>query len=113
MGVSVENKKHGLPRIKYLKNVPAKIKFLSCEPLLEDLGELDLTGIDWVIVGGESAPKAKARVMKKEWVYNIKRQCEEQDVAFFFKQWNGKDGCLLDGREYKQWPIAKGGENIR
>ena len=88
-------------------------RFLSCEPLLSDLGELDLAGIDWVIVGGESGPKA--RPMKKEWVLNIKRQCEENGVPFFFKQWGtyGEDGvkrnkkangCLLDGKEYKQMP---------
>ena len=101
-------------RIQYLKEIKkAKVRFLSCEPLLSDLGELDLRGIDWVIVGGETGPKA--RPMKKEWVLNIKRQCEEQGVAFFFKQWGayGEDGvkrnkkangCLLDGKEYKQTP---------
>lgn len=96
---------------------PVSVKFLSCEPLLSDLGKLDLNGIDWVIVGGESGPNA--RPMKKEWALNIKRQCEEQGVPFFFKQWGtwGEDGvkrnkkangCLLDGIEYKQFP--KGGE---
>ena len=74
--VSVENKKHGLPRIERLKKVPAKIRFLSIEPLLEDLGEVDLIGIDWVIVGGESGHGY--RKMKKKWVLNIQKQCEEQ-----------------------------------
>lgn len=108
LGVSVENKKHGLPRINDLKKIPAKLSFLSCEPLLEDLGTLDLTGISWVIVGGESGAKVKRRPMKKEWVYNIKRQCEEQGVTFFFKQWNGDkknpDDHLLDGKLYQNWP---------
>ncbi len=85
-----------------MQKIKAKTRFLSIEPLLEDLGTLDLTGIDWVIVGGESVPKA--RVMKKEWVLNIQVQCEEQGVLFFFKQWNGKDGCLLYGIDYKAFP---------
>jgi protein gp37 len=108
LGVTVENRRHGFPRIRRLKKIPAKVKFLSVEPLLEDLGRLDLSGIDWVIVGGESGPKSKIRVMKKKWVRNILRQCREQAVAFFFKQWNGTDGRLLDGREYNEYPtIAK------
>jgi protein gp37 len=106
LGVTVENKKHGLPRIEHLKKLPAKIKFLSIEPLLEDLGTLNLNGIDWVIVGGENAAKAKARVMKKEWVLNIKEQCESQSVPFFFKQWSGNRNCMLDGIEIKQWPLV-------
>lgn len=116
LGVTVESKGYkeriaNLKRIK--KHSPDSITFLSCEPLLSDLGKLDLRGINWVIVGGETGPKA--RPMKKEWVLNIKRQCEEQGVAFFFKQWGayGEDGvkrskksngCLLDGKEYKQTP---------
>lgn len=84
LGVTVENDKHK-DRIKYLKQTNAKIKFLSCEPLLSDLGELDLSGIDWVIVGGESGPKA--RPCHPDWVRNIQRQCAEQNVPFFFKQW--------------------------
>ncbi|MBR3784000.1 MAG: phage Gp37/Gp68 family protein [Bacteroidales bacterium] len=89
------------------------VRFLSCEPLLGDLGELDLRDIDWVIVGGESGNQA--RPMQKEWVLDIKRQCEEQDVPFFFKQWGtyGEDGvkrnkkangCLLDGKVCQEWP---------
>jgi protein gp37 len=92
LGVSVENIKEGLPRIAILKSIPAKIRFLSIEPLLEDLGEVDFSGIHWVIVGGESG--SKARPMDKQWVLNIQAQCEEQDIAFFFKQWGtwGADG---------------------
>lgn len=105
LGVTVENKSHGLARLERLRNVPAKVRFLSIEPLLEDIGVIDLTGIHWVIVGGESGPKARS--MSPEWVYSIMRQCQEQDVPFFFKQWGGRDdkgGCLLEGREFKQWP---------
>ena len=88
-----ENKKYGgLPRIDVLRNLDATIKFLSVEPLLEDLGRVNLEGIHWVIVGGESGHKA--RPMKVEWALNVKRCCQEQDVAFFFKQWGtwGMDG---------------------
>lgn len=88
---------------------------LSCEPLISDLGELDLSGIDWVIVGGESG--SNARVMQESWVLNIKRQCEEQKVAFFFKQWGtyGSDGirrnkkengALLGNKLYREYPIC-------
>ena len=87
LGVTVENKEHGLPRINKLRQIKAYIRFLSIEPLLEDIGKLDLTNIQWVIVGGESGPKA--RPMKLEWIMNIKRQCKEQNVSFFFKQWGG------------------------
>lgn len=84
LGVTVE-KENYKNRIEFLRHTDAKIKFLSCEPLLGDLGELDLTGIDWVIVGGESGPGA--RPMHPDWVRNIKTQCRKQDVPFFFKQW--------------------------
>ena len=84
LGVTVEKLKYK-DRIEYLKKTNAKIKFLSCEPLLSDLGKLDLTGINWVIVGGESGPKA--RPVHPEWVYSILRQCKIQNVPFFFKQW--------------------------
>ena len=148
LGVTVESQDNK-ERIEYLKKTNAKIKFLSCEPLLEDLGELDLTGIDWVIVGGESGNKA--RPTNPEWVRNIKKQCEMQNIPFFFKQWGewvqgsqidyklikdkfhigkiddsevllnvqinqefsaykvGKkySGCLLDGKEYKEYPNIK------
>jgi len=105
LGVSVENRAHGLPRVDHLRKIPAKIKFLSCEPLLEDLGEINLAGIDWVIVGGESGPRA--RPMEVSWVHNIKDACAAQAVLFFFKQWGGREskgGCLLDGAESKAWP---------
>lgn len=84
LGVTVE-KENYKNRIEFLRNTDAKIKFLSCEPLLGDLGELDLTGIDWVIAGGESGPGA--RPMHPDWVRNIQKQCQEQNVPFFFKQW--------------------------
>lgn len=113
MGVSVEDKKSGIPRIDNLRQVAARIRFLSVEPLLEDLGSLDLTGIHWVIVGGESGPNA--RPMKAEWVENIRQQCEEQHVQFFFKQWGGwgadgkrrskkANGRLLAGRTWDNMP---------
>ena len=91
LGVTVENAKKK-NRIDALRNIEAKIRFLSIEPLLEDLGTLDLSGIHWVIVGGESGHRA--RPMKPEWAMNIQRQCDEQDVHFFFKQWGtwGADG---------------------
>lgn len=84
------------------------MKFLSIEPLLEDLGEIDLTEIDWVIVGGESGPGA--RPMSREWVVSIRKQCRQCGVPFFFKQWGGvrkkKAGRLLDGRTYDEMPPA-------
>jgi protein gp37 len=105
-GVSVEDKRYGLPRIDDLRRASAAVRFLSVEPLLEDLGEFDLSGISWVIVGGESGPGA--RPMKKEWVVAIREQCRKQRVPFFFKQWGGvrkvKNGRLLDGRTYDEYP---------
>lgn len=85
LGVSVENRKHGLPRIDALRRIPATVRFLSVEPLLEDLGDIDLSDIHWVIVGGESG--RRARPMRVEWVDRIKRQCDQLHVPFFFKQW--------------------------
>jgi protein gp37 len=105
-GVSVEDREYGLPRIEHLREAPAKVRFLSVEPLLEDLGQIDLSGISWVIVGGESGPGA--RPMKREWVVSIRDQCREQRIPFFFKQWGGvrkaKNGRLLDGRTYDEYP---------
>lgn len=105
-GVSVENRKHGLPRVADLQATPAKVRFLSVEPLLEDLGAIDLTGISWVIVGGESGPRC--RPMKEEWVISIQEQCAAANVAFFFKQWGGirksDAGRLLRGRTYDEMP---------
>ena len=92
MGVTVENQKYGLPRIDHLRHTAASTRFISMEPLLEDLGLIDLSGISWVIVGGESG--SKARPMKPTWVLNIKDQCRKQGSIFFFKQWGrwGADG---------------------
>ncbi|MEW8253735.1 MAG: phage Gp37/Gp68 family protein [Candidatus Thiodiazotropha taylori] len=105
LGVTVENRKHGLRRLDVLREIPAKVRFLSIEPLLEDLGNIDLTGIHWVIVGGESGHHA--RPMNPEWVWRIKDQCWWQGIPFFFKQWGGrkdKGGCLIGGLEMKDWP---------
>jgi len=105
-GVSVENKKNGLPRIDHLRKVPAKVRFLSIEPLLEDLGVLNLQGIGWVIVGGESGPGA--RPMHKDWVLSIRDQCHYHNVPFFFKQWGGVrkrvTGRTLAGKTYNEFP---------
>ena len=105
-GVSVEDKKYGLPRIEDLRKTEAEMRFLSVEPLLEDLGKLDLRGIDWMIVGGESG--AGARPMKKEWVLPLRDQCRRGGVPFFFKQWGGvrkaAAGRRLEGRTYDEFP---------
>jgi protein gp37 len=105
-GASVENRRHGLPRIDHLREANAAMRFLSIEPLLEDPGEINLTGIHWVIVGGESGPGA--RPMKKEWVINTQRQCQTAGVPFFFKQWGGvrksETGRELNGRTYDGFP---------
>lgn len=105
-GVSVEDRKYGLPRVKHLRLSPARTRFLSVEPLLEDLGRLDLNGIHWVIVGGESG--AGARPIRREWVTRIRDQCARVGVSFFFKQWGGvqkgKTGRQLDGRTYDELP---------
>lgn len=107
-GVSVENRKHGLPRIDDLRTAPAAVRFLSIEPLLEDLGTLNLKGLDWVIVGGESGPGA--RPMRKEWVLSLRDQCRSADVPFFFKQWGGTRkklaGRRLEGRTYDEFPLT-------
>jgi protein gp37 len=106
-GVSVENKVYGVPRIDHLRATLASVRFLSIEPLLEDLGELDMSGIHWVIVGGESG--FGARPMRREWVVSIRRQCSRASVPFFFKQWGGvhkaQAGRILDGRTYDEMPI--------
>lgn len=113
LGVTVDNRKQGLPRIDFLRKLKASVLFLSVEPLLEDLGKMNLTNIDWVIVGGESGNKA--RPMDKQWVVNIKQQCDDANIAFFFKQWGtwGADkvkrnkklnGKKLDGRIHQAFP---------
>ena len=105
-GVSVEDRKYGLPRIADLRESPAAVRFLSVEPLLEDLGTLPLEGISWVIVGGESGPGARS--MKEDWVLSIRDQCETANVPFFFKQWGGvrkkATGRTLSGRTYDNLP---------
>ena len=114
LGVSVEDREYGVPRIDCLRRIDATIRFLSVEPLLEDLGELDLTDIHWVIVGGESGPKA--RPMKQEWVDSIHKQCDAFGSAFFFKQWGGwgadgvkrsknANGRLLNGQTWDEIPL--------
>jgi protein gp37 len=110
-GVSVENRKHGLPRIEHLRNTPATVRFLSVEPLLEDLGRVDLGGIHWMIVGGESGPGA--RPLRPEWVRRLRDQALRAGVPFFFKQWGGvrkkATGRVLDGRTWDQLPPATPG----
>lgn len=113
LGVSVEDCVYGLPRIDSLRKIDAAIRFLSVEPLLENLGRMNLDGIDWVIVGGESGPNA--RPMHEEWALNVKSQCDQAGVLFFFKQWGGwgadgkrraksKNGRMLSGRTWDAMP---------
>ena len=105
-GVSVEDRSHGLPRIEHLRSAPAGLRMLSVEPLFEDLGRLDLSGIGWVITGGESGPGA--RPMDREWVASVRDQCQAAGVPFFFKQWGGtrkgRAGRTLDGRTHDEVP---------
>ena len=104
-GTSVEDRQ-AASRIEHIRQSAAGTKFLSVEPLIGPVGQVDLSGIDWVIVGGESGPKA--RPIKAEWVRELRDQCEEQEVAFFFKQWGGyrpkSGGRELDGREWNEMP---------
>lgn len=117
LGVSVEDRAYGLPRIDQLRRVKAHIRFLSVEPLLEDLGKINLRDIHWVIVGGESGPKA--RPMQPGWVESIRHQCDDAGVAFFFKQWGGwgadgkkrskkENGRLLHGKTWDDMPQLAG-----
>ena len=105
-GVSIEDKP-GLSRLNHLRQTPAAVRFVSLEPLLGPLGSLDLKGVAWAIVGGESGPGA--RPMDANWVRDIRDQCKAQKVAFFFKQWGGfrpkSNGRELDGNEYNDYPI--------
>lgn len=105
-GVSVEDRQYGVPRLEHLRRAPAQVRFLSIEPLLEDVGRLDLRGISWVIVGGESGHGA--RPMSPAWVRSIRDQCRKARVPFFFKQWGGvrkhETGRLLDGHTYSAFP---------
>lgn len=113
LGVSVEDRRYGVPRIDVLREIGVSVRFLSIEPLLEDIGEIDLAGIHWVIVGGESGHRA--RPMKPEWAISVKRQCATQGVDFFFKQWGAwgedgrkrskkKNGRILQGRVWNSMP---------
>jgi len=105
MGVTVEANEY-VDRVDYLRDCPAKIKFLSLEPLIDSVDKLDYSGIDWVIVGGESG--SGARVMQKKWVIEIRDKCEKENIDFFFKQWGGvnkkKAGRLLDDKYYDDMP---------
>lgn len=116
LGVTVEDRKSGIPRVEHLRSVNASVRFLSVEPLLEDLGPVDLTDIHWVIVGGESGPKA--RPMDPEWVRSVKTQCDAYNSVFFFKQWGtwGADmvkrnkkanGRMFLGRTWDAYPIRR------
>lgn len=105
LGVSVENRQ-ATSRIAHLQKANASVRFLSVEPLIAPVGKLNLNGIDWVIVGGESGPRA--RPMDARWVIDVRNQCRKAKVAFFFKQWGGRSpksgGRLLEGREWNQFP---------
>lgn len=105
LGVSVEDARNTV-RLRHLHSAQASVKFVSFEPLLGSVGKVELKGIDWAIVGGESGPQA--RPMAEEWVIEIRNQCREAKVAFFFKQWGGvrpkSGGRLLRGREWNQYP---------
>ncbi len=108
LGVSVEDAKNAV-RLRHLQTAQASVKFVSFEPLLGSVGKVDLKGIDWAIVGGESGPHA--RVMDEEWAIEIRNQCRADRVAFFFKQWGGtrpkSGGRLLRGREWNEYPVIK------
>jgi protein gp37 len=108
IGVSVEDRKYGLARLPWLRRVTSFVRFLSVEPLLEDLGPIDLSGIDWVIAGGESGPGA--RPMKPEWAIGVRDQCRAAGVPFFFKQWGGvwkkRNGRVLEGRTWDEMPTS-------
>ena len=108
LGVSVEDAKNAV-RIKHLKAARASVKFVSFEPLIGPVGRVDLSGIDWAIVGGESGPRA--RPMEEAWALELRDQCRVQNVAFFFKQWGGirpkSGGRKLKGREWNQYPKAQ------
>jgi protein gp37 len=108
LGVSVEDAKNAV-RLKHLKDAQAAVKFVSFEPLLGSVGRVDLKGIDWAIVGGESGPRS--RPMEEEWAVEIRDQCRSDKVAFFFKQWGGvrpkSGGRLLQGREWNDYPLAQ------
>jgi protein gp37 len=107
LGVSVEDRQNAV-RVKHLRAAQASVKFVSFEPLIGPIGQIDLSGIDWAIVGGESGPRA--RPMDEEWAIELRDQCRRAKVAFFFKQWGGmrpkSGGRLLRGREWNEYPGA-------
>jgi len=109
LGVSVEDRKYGLPRVELLRETAAAVRFLSVEPLLEDLGPFSLAGISWVIVGGESGPRA--RPIAEDWVCTIRNSCRKNNVPFFFKQWGGvqkkRTGRTLQGRLHDEFPTVR------
>jgi len=114
LGVSVEDKKHGYPRIDELGDISSRVSFLSVEPMLCDMSDIDLGGIDWVIIGGESGPGA--RPMNPDWAYDLMNTCRYKGIPVWFKQWGGtnreKGGSFVGLREIKQLPRgAKGYEN--
>jgi len=113
LGVSVEDRKN-VVRLMQLRTARASVKFVSFEPLLGPVGKVDLTGIDWAIVGGESGPRA--RPMAEEWAIEIRDQCRDAEVAFFFKQWGGvrpkSGGRLLRRREWNQYPRIVGNRSM-
>jgi len=105
LGTTIESNKY-IDRVKFIKKTNAKIKFISFEPLIDNVKDVNIEGIDWVIVGGESG--SRAREIKKEWIYEIKEKCDKLNIPFFFKQWGGKNkkksGRLLDGKIYDEMP---------
>lgn len=111
MGVSVEDSRYRF-RVEHLRSVPAKVRFLSCEPLIGPMGSIDLRGIDWMIVGGESGPAA--RPIQSEWAEDLRDQCRRAEVRFFFKQWGGRTakagGRVLDGRTWDDMPVVGAGQ---
>lgn len=108
LGATMVTRAEFLRDLDKLRAVPAGVRFVSAEPLLENVGNMDLCGIDWLIVGGESGPQA--RTIETDWVRSLRAQCARDGTAFHFKQWGGKrpkdGGCLLDGLEAKAWPRA-------
>lgn len=112
IGTSVENKAAAKYRLPYLQDVPATIRFLSCEPLIGPLNDIDLTGIHWLIAGGESGPRH--RPVKVEWLQYLRDRCQEEGIAFFFKQWGGRTskagGRELDGRIWSELPKFEGAQ---
>lgn len=110
LGVSCEDRKHGFPRVDVLRQIPAVVRFVSVEPLLEDIGDIDLTGVDWLIVGGESGPGC--RPMAPDWARALRDRCDAEGIAYFYKQAGGPrgGGHLLDGEQRYAWPEPRAAE---